>query len=85
MYFYTIYTKELWSVLVINSSTLKYNVVHKSTILLLQDEHASNVICFSSFYYIQTYDITSCDCSHMPLHYPREKENQRKRKSNQEK
>jgi len=77
MYSYTIYTKESWSVLAINSPTQSTHVVHESTILLLQGKHASNVIVLVPSTMFQTYDITSCDTlcdhDHMPLHHPKEK------------
>ena len=40
----------------------------------------SNVIVLVSSMPFQTYDITSCDHGHMPLHYPRKEKEKRKSK-----
>ena len=44
----------------------------------------SNIIVLVSSTPFQTYNITSCDHGHMPLHHPR-KDKRRKRKSKEKK
>ena len=82
IYFYTIYTRESWSVLVINNPTLKYICC-----LWVYYAITTRQICLwyhysTFFYFFQTYNIISCDksCDHndMPLHCP--KKNKKKRK-----
>jgi len=55
---------------------------YKSTTLLLQGKYAFDIIVLVLSTMFQTYDIISCDYSHMPFYYSKEKEKKiRSRKS----
>ena len=78
MYFYTIYTSNIWSMLMINNvyvSTMSIQYIyHKLNMLLTY-----TLMSFFQLFLLDSRPMTSChvmscDHGHMPLHYPRKRE-----------
>ena len=59
-----------------------YNIYHTITTRQIYYSYTLNVIVLVSSTMFQTYNITSCDSSHMPLYCPRNKRKRKEKKKN---